>query len=95
MRFIAHQIPVTLISVHRDLAEFDFDASSVGNALTLNLAGLSFTQQAQNSVVIGGPGTDRSHLAKALGISGMTHHAKRGKWPRFYNGTTAFRHRLI
>jgi len=43
---------------------------------------LSFTQKAQNVVLIGGPGTGKTHLATALGISGLTHHGKR---VRFYS----------
>ena len=37
-------------------------------ALIHKLADLSFTQDAQNVVLIGGPGTGKTHLATALGI---------------------------
>ena len=46
------------------------------------LADLSFTQDAQNVVLIGGPGTGKTHLATALGISGLT---QQGKKVRFYS----------
>lgn len=82
MRSIAHQTKVARFPVHRDLAGFDFEASSVDKALIVKLADLSFTQQAQNAVLIGGPGTGKTHLATALGISGLTHHGKR---VRFYS----------
>ena len=82
MRSIAHQTKVARFPVHRDLAGFDFEASSVDKALILQLADLSFTQDAQNAVLIGGPGTGKTHLATALGISGLTHHGKR---VRFYS----------
>jgi DNA replication protein DnaC len=82
MRSIAHQTKVARFPVHRDLAGFDFEASSVGKALILKLADLSFTEDAQNAVLIGGPGTGKTHLATALGISGLTHHGKR---VRFYS----------
>jgi DNA replication protein DnaC len=82
MRSIAHQTKVARFPVHRDLAGFDFEASSVDKALILKLADLSFTQDAQNAVLIGGPGTGKTHLATALGISGLTHHGKR---VRFYS----------
>jgi DNA replication protein DnaC len=50
--------------------------------LVHKLADLSFTQDAQNVVLIGGPGTGKTHLATALGISGLTQH---GKKVRFYS----------
>lgn len=82
MRSIAHQSKVARFPVHRDLAGFDFEASTVDKALILKLADLSLTQEAQNAVLIGGPGTGKTHLATALGISGLTHHGKR---VRFYS----------
>jgi DNA replication protein DnaC len=82
MRSIAHQMKAARFPLHRDLAGFDFEASAVDKALIKKLADLSFTQDAQNVVLIGGPGTGKTHLATALGISGLTHHAKR---VRFYS----------
>jgi DNA replication protein DnaC len=43
---------------------------------------LSFTQDAHNVVLIGGPGTGRTHLATALSVSGVTRHSKK---VRFYS----------
>ena len=70
MRSIAHQMKVARFPVHRDLAGFDFEVSCVDKTLIQKLADLSFTQDAQNAVLIGGPGTGKTHLATALGISG-------------------------
>jgi DNA replication protein DnaC len=64
------------------LAGFDFEVSQVDKALVQKLADLSFTEDAQNAVLIGGPGTGKTHLATALGISGLTRHGKR---VRFYS----------
>jgi DNA replication protein DnaC len=50
--------------------------------LIQKLADLSFTDDAQNVVLVGGPGTGKTHLATALGISGLTNHRKR---VRFYS----------
>lgn len=82
MRSIAHQTKAARLPVHRDLAGFNFEASQVDRALVHKLADLSFTQDAQNVVLIGGPGTGKTHLATALGISGLTQH---GKKVRFYS----------
>ena len=81
MRSIAHQMKSARFPVHRDLAGFDFTSSQVDKAMIDKLADLSFTEQAHNVVLIGGPGTGKTHLATALGIAGLMHHGKR---VRFY-----------
>ncbi len=82
MRSIAHQTKAARFPIHRDLAGFDFEVSPVDKALIQKLADLSFTDDAQNVVLVGGPGTGKTHLATALGISGLTNHRKR---VRFYS----------
>lgn len=82
MRSIAHQMKAARFPMHRDLAGFDFTVAPVDRALIQKLADLSFTQDAQNVVLVGGPGTGKTHLATALGIAGLTRHAKR---VRFYS----------
>ena len=82
MRSIAHQMKSARFPMHRDLAGFDFAVSQVDQRLIQKLADLSFTQDAQNVVLVGGPGTGKTHLATALGISGLTRHGKR---VRFYS----------
>ena len=82
MRSIAHQMKSARFPMHRDMAGFDFEASQVDKALVQKLADLSFTEDAQNVVLIGGPGTGKTHLATAVGISGLTSHSKR---VRFYS----------
>ena len=41
------------------------------------LATTAFTDEAHNVVLVGGPGTGKTHLATAIGVSGITRHGKR------------------
>jgi DNA replication protein DnaC len=82
MRSISYQMHAAKFPVHRDLAGFDFEQSKVDRNLIMELAGLSFTEASHNVVLIGGTGTGKTHLATALGVSGITQHGKR---VRFYS----------
>ena len=82
MRSISYQMHTARFPVHRDLAGFEFEHSKVDRSLINDLAGMSFTEQAHNVVLIGGTGTGKTHLATALGIAGITQHGKR---VRFYS----------
>ena len=77
MRSIRYQMTAARFPTHRDLAGFDFDQSCVDRRLINELATLSFTEKAHNVVLIGGPGTGKTHLATALGVSGITRHERR------------------
>ena len=82
MRSIGYQMHIARFPVHRDLAGFDFTQSKVDRGLIDELSDLAFTDAAHNVVLIGGTGTGKTHLATALGVSGITHHGKR---VRFYS----------
>jgi DNA replication protein DnaC len=82
MRSISHQMKAARFPIHRDLAGFDFSLSKVDEGLIKQLAKLDFTEAAQNAVLIGGPGTGKTHLATALGVAGIT---LQGKRVRFYS----------
>ena len=82
MRSIRHQMNAAKFPVHRDLAGFDFDSSKVDRVLVEQLATLTLTDTAQNAVLIGGPGTGKTHLATAIAVSGI---ASKGKRVRFYS----------
>jgi DNA replication protein DnaC len=82
MRSVSHQMKTARFPLHRDLAGFDFASSKVDEALVEQLATLAFTDTAQNAVLIGGPGTGKTHLATAIGVSGITSQEKR---VRFYS----------
>ena len=82
VRSISYQLHSAKFPVHRDLAGFDFGQSKIDRSLIMELATLAFTEEAHNVVFVGGTGTGKSHLATALGVSGITQHDKR---VRFYS----------
>ena len=82
MRSVSYQMHAAKFPVHRDLAGFDFECSPVDKKLIEQLANMAFAEQAHNVVLVGGPGTGKTHLATAIGVSGITRHGKR---VRFYS----------
>ena len=82
MRSVSHQMQVAKFPVHRDIAGFDFEVSPVDRKLVSTLVTTDFTDDAHNVVLVGGPGTGKTHLATAIGVSGI---ARRGKRVRFYS----------
>ena len=81
-RSVSHQMASAKFPVHRDLAGFEFEVSPVDRKLVMQLAETTFTEAAHNVVLVGGPGTGKSHLATAIGVAGLTRHGKR---VRFYS----------
>jgi DNA replication protein DnaC len=82
VRSMAYQMRIARFPAHRDLTGFDFAQAHVDANLVKQLHELQFVDSAHNVVFVGGPGTGKTHLATALGISGLAHHAKR---VRFYS----------
>ncbi len=81
-RSVQHQMSAARFPVHRDLASFDFEASPVDRKLVTQLATCEFAAAAHNVVLVGGPGTGKTHLATAIGVAGIGTHGKR---VRFYS----------
>ena len=82
MRSVSHQMHAAKFPMHRDLAGFDFEVSPVDRKLVTTLASTAFTELAHNVVLVGGPGTGKTHLATAIGVAGITQHGRR---VRFYS----------
>ena len=66
MRSIAHQMKSARFPMHRDLAGIDFAVSQVDQQLIKKLADLTFTQDAQNVVLVGAQGLGKTMLAKNI-----------------------------
>jgi DNA replication protein DnaC len=77
VRSMAYQMGAARFPMHRDLTGFDFTASHVDEALIRELHQGKFIEAAQNVVLIGGPGTGKTHLATTIGIEALRTHAKR------------------
>lgn len=66
---------------YRDLNGFDFTSSDVNEALVRQLHRRDFLDEANNIVLVGGPGTDKTHIATAIGVQAIEHHDKRVRLP--------------
>ena len=62
---------------YRDLAGFDFASSEINEALVRQLHRCEFIDPADNVVLVGGPGTGKTHIATAIGVQAIEHHKKR------------------
>ena len=77
VRSTAYQLKVARFPAYRDLNGFDFSSSDVNEALVRQLHRCDFLQDANNIVLVGGPGTGKTHIATAIGIHAIEHHHKR------------------
>ncbi len=77
VRSVAYHIKSARFPAYKDLASFDFAASEVNEATVRQLHRGDFTERADNVVLIGGPGTGKTHVATALGVQAIEHHRKK------------------
>ena len=77
MRSIAYHMKAARFPAYKDLAGFDFAASEINEATVRTLHRCEFLDGAQNVVLIGGPGTGKTHVATALGIQAIEHQRRK------------------
>src|ERR1700709_134120 len=76
-RSIASQIKAARFPAYKDIAGFDFASSEINEAMVRQLHRGEFMADADNIVLIGGPGTGKTHIATALGAQAVEHHRKK------------------
>ena len=77
VRSVAYQIKAARFPAYKDLTGFDFTSSEVSEAMVRQLNAGEFMAGAHNVVLIGGPGTGKTHIATALGVQAVEHHRKK------------------
>ncbi len=77
VRSISYQMKSARFPVYRDLSSFDFSQSAVNEALIRQLHRCEFMDQVHNVVLVGGPGTGKTHLSTALGVQAVQHQHRR------------------
>lgn len=80
-RSIRYQMTVAKLPLAKDIEEFDFTGTPINEGLVRELANGSFVADQRNVVLIGGTGTDKTHLAIAIARA-LIRNGTRG---RFYN----------
>src|SRR5208282_4111862 len=82
VRSTAYQLKAARFPNYRDLTGFDFASSEVNEALLRQLHRCEFLEDAHNVVLVGGPGTGKTHLATAIGVQAIEAHPLRSRHPR-------------
>lgn len=74
VRSLAYQMKAAKFPAYRDLNGFDFSCSEVDGNLVKQLHRCEFLRSAHNVVLVGGPGTGKTHIATAIGTKAIERH---------------------
>ncbi len=77
VRSIAYHKKSARFPAYKDISGFDFAAGEINEATVQTLHRREFIDGAQYVVLIGGPGTGKTHVATALGIQAIEHHRRK------------------
>jgi len=77
VRSIAYHMKAARFPAYKDLSGFTFADSEINEAMVRQLHRCEFLEDAHNVVLIGGPGTGKTHLATALGVQAVEHHRRK------------------
>lgn len=77
VRSIAYHMKSARFPAYKDLSGFDFATSEINEATVRQLHRCEFMDGAQNVVLIGGPGTGKTHVATAIGVQAIEHHRRK------------------
>ena len=80
-RSIKYQLTIARLPLAKELAEFEFAGTPINEGLVRDLAAGDFLTHQRNTVLVGGTGTGKSHLAIAIARSCI----RAGARGRFYN----------
>ena len=77
VRSIAYHMKAARFPAYKDLSGFDFAASEINEATVRQMHRCEFLDGAQNVVLIGGPGTGKTHISTALGVQAVEHYRRK------------------
>jgi DNA replication protein DnaC len=77
VRSIAYHMKAARFPAYKDLSGFTFADSEINEAMVRQLHRCEFLEDAHNVVLIGGPGTGKTHVATALGVQAVEHHRRK------------------
>ena len=80
-RSIKYQLTIARLPLAKELAEFEFAGTPINEGLVRDLAAGDFLTHQRNTVLVGGTGTGKSHLAIAIARSCI----RAGARGRFFN----------